>query len=344
MFFFVELLQISLGNRSSFSTMPVDNDWISLFREAQKQAIVALLSEGLERIPEEQRPTKALLLQWIGLTQMTEATYSLQCKRAKELTLLFAERGYHSSVLKGVGFSQLYPVPEHRQGGDIDLWVNGDRKMIMSWIKDMYSVDLVVWHHVDAKLFDDVSTEIHFHPGWLYNPIHNRRLQCWFNEQIDGQFDVNEKLGFAYPTVRFNAVFSLLHFYHHLIEEGVGIRHIVDYYHILKALPADERSVVLADLKSFGMYKVSSAMMWVLQDVCGLSAEYLLCKPDEKEGKFVLDEIMNGGNFGRYRKDSCRRNTVSRLFSILPHYPKEVLWVVPWKLWHKCWRMKNISL
>ena len=341
---FIELLQISIGNRDCLSRLPSPSEWSSLFQEAQKQAVVALLSEGLERLPEEQHPPKALLLQWICLRQLTENTYYLQRTRAKELTLLFAEKGCESSVLKGVGFSQLYPVPEHRQVGDIDLWVNDDRKKIMSWIKDMYSVDLVVWHHVDAKIFDDVSTEIHFHPGWLYNPTHNRNLQRWFNKQKDDQFEVNEKLGFAYPTVRFNAIFSLIHFYHHLIEEGVGIRHIVDYYYILKLLSLDERLAVMADLESLGMNKVTGAMMWVLQEVCGLSSEYILCNPDEKEGKFVLDEVMYGGNFGQYRKDSRRRNTVSRLFSMLLHYPKEVLWVVPWKLWHKCWRLKNARI
>jgi hypothetical protein len=213
--------------------------------------------------------------------------------------------------------------------------------VIINWLKSRYSIEGAVWHHVDAKIFDDVSTEIHFHPGWLYNPIHNKRLQRWFDRQTNGQFDVNEMLGFAYPTVRFNAVFSLVHFYHHLIDEGVGIRHVVDYFFILKALPFDERSMVLAELKSFGMYKVSATMMWLLQDVCNLSSDYFLCEPDEKEGRFVLDDMMSGGNFGHYRKDSRRRNTVARMFSLLPHFPKEVLWVVPWKLWHKCWRLVN---
>lgn len=103
----------------------------------------------------------------------------------------------------------------------------------MEWLRSQYEVDHIVWHHVDAKNFDDVETEIHFHPGWLYNPKYNKRLLRWFYEQKGKQFEVDEKLGFAYPTIELNIVFALVHLYHHLIEEGVGIRHIVDCYYLL---------------------------------------------------------------------------------------------------------------
>lgn len=335
---FIELLQIALGNRDTLSRIPEREEWTSLLVEAKKQTVVSLLLRGLERLSPSQRPPQEVLLRWIGTGQMEAEAYTLQCKRARELTQRLTAASYKSCVLKGVGLSQLYPTPEHRIGGDIDLWVEGNRKEIMTWLNQQCVVNHVLWHHVDAKFFEDIPTEIHFHPCWLYNPFYNKRLQRWFDACKESQMQVDENLGFVYPTVQFNAVYSLVHFYHHLIEEGIGFRHIVDYYYIVKALPVDERSSVLAELKSFGMYKVMAAMMWVLQVACGLSSAYLLCESDEKEGRFLQDEIMRGGNFGHYRKDSRSRNSTSRMFALLPHYPKEVLWIVPWKLWHKGWR------
>ena len=211
----------------------------------------------------------------------------------------------------------------------------------MAWLRSQCKVDHVLWHHVDAKFFDDVPTEIHFHPCWLYNPFYNRRLQKWFEACKESKMQVDEKLGFAYPSVQFNAVYSVVHFYHHLIEEGVGLRHVVDYYYVLKSLPLTAYENTMRVLERLGMKRITSAMMWVLKEVCGMSEEYLLCEPDEKEGRFLLDEIMRGGNFGHYRKDFRRRNSANRMFALLPHYPNEVLWVVPWKLWHKCWRWLN---
>ena len=75
--------------------------------------------------------------------------------------------------------------------------------------------------------------------------------------------------------------------------------------------------------------------------MCGARDGLLLCEPNEKEGRFLLDEIMRGGNFGHYRKDNRKRNSVARMCALLPHYPREVLWMAPWKLWHKGWRMVN---
>ena len=337
----VELVRVALGTLDRLSRMPSNEEWERMYLMCQQQAIAGVVLDGLDRLPAEQRPPQLLLLQWIGDLQQIEATYSLQCQRAKELQDVFQQIGSHSSVLKGIGFSQFYPTPEHRQGGDIDLWVDGERKAIMEWLRSQFDVVHVVWHHVDAKIFDDVETEIHFHPGWLYNPIFNKRLQRWFNVQKNHQFEVNENLGFVYPTVRFNAVFALVHLYHHLIEQGVGIRHILDYYYILKSLPSEERLDVLNDLKRFGMMNIAKAVMWVLQEVCGMSREYLLCEPSEKEGRFLLDEILRGGNFGNYRSDSRKRNSAARMFALLPHYPSEVLWVVPWKCWHWCWRIRH---
>ena len=334
---FIELLQVSLGARDSLTSVPSIQEWVGMLKEAQRQAIVGVLTVGLERLPQEQRPPQQLLLQWIGISQQIETTYFLQCHRAKELTTMFKESGYDSCVLKGICFSQLYPNPPRRQGGDIDLWVKGGRREIVAWLKNRYEVEHMLWHHIDAKIFDDVPTEIHYHPCWMYNPFCNHRLQKWFDAQATEQMVVDDKLGFGCPSVAFNAVYSLVHSYHHLIEEGLGMRHIIDYYYILKALPVEHHSSVVDLLGRFGLFKLAEAIMWILQDVCGIPSEYLLCKPNEKEGRFLLDEITRGGNFGHYRNDNRLRNSVGRLMALLPHYPREVLWVVPWKMWHRCW-------
>ena len=332
---------MSLGSREALSRVPGSVEWGGLFVEAQRQSVVGVLMDGLERLPAGQKPAKQLLLQWIGYVQLTEASYVLQCERAKELTSIFLKAGYNCCVLKGVGLAQLYPYPERRQCGDIDLWVNGDRKAILKWLKEQYTVEHVLWHHADVKMFEDVVTEIHYHAGWMYDPFRNHQLQKWFESEMDAQMVIDEKLGFAYPTVRFNAVYALAHLYHHLIEEGVGLRHVADYYYVLRALPADERVAVMNDLNKLGMRRLARGMMWVLADVCGMSADYLLCEPDAGEGRFLRDEIMSGGNFGRYRTDNRLRNSAARLWALLPHYPCEAIWILPWKLWHKCWRLLN---
>lgn len=82
-------------------------------------------------------------------------------------------------------------------------------------------------------------------------------------------------------------------------------------------------------------------MMWVLKEACGMSSENMLCEPNEIEGNFLLCEIMAGGNFGKSRTDGLNRNSLSRYRVMVQHYPSEVLWMIPWKVWHKGWRIMN---
>ena len=52
---------------------------------------------------------------------------------------------------------------------------------------------------------------------------------------------------------------------------------------------------IMRTLSSFGMKKFAEAVMYVLQTVFAMPDEYLICLPNEKEGKFLLDEIMQAG-------------------------------------------------
>lgn len=342
---FFELLQVALGTREKLSRVPTAAEWNDLYNESERQAVVGVMLGGLERLPQEQLPPLELKLQWIGMVQMMEAEYKVHCERAKELTSRFRSVGFKSCVLKGVGMAQYYPVPERRQCGDIDLWVDGRRKDVMAWLRSQYKIGLVTWHHVDAEFFEDVPVEVHVHPTWLYGPLRNRHLQAFFDRIREAQIVVDKKLGFAYPSVKFNAVYSLIHTFHHVVEEGIGLRHIVDYYYVLRQVQEFKGSRVQEDTLRFisriGLGKFLGAMMWLMKDVCEAADEMLLCEPDEREGRFLLNEVMEGGNFGKYRTDNLKHNSAARVFTLLPHYPNEVLWVVPWKCWHKCWRMVN---
>ncbi len=351
---FHELLQVSLGTRDWMSRVPNDAQWETLFEESSRQAVTGVLLSGIERLPQEQRPPIDLLLEWIGEVLITEETNKLHQKRARELTAKFLSVGFRSCVLKGVGTGLLYLLPLRRQCGDIDIWVGGRRKDVMAWLRSQCEIGHREWHHVEAKLFEDVSVEVHFHPIWLYNPWYNRRLQRWFREkkaeQMVGNNEFNE-FGFNYPTAEFNVVYSLVHTFHHLMDEGVGLRHVIDYFYIIKKFHTEctESTEIVAALQRFGLIRFLGAMMYVMKEACGMASEYLLCMPDEKAGKFLLDEIMLAGNFGQYDERIVRpedeghvhRNArkFRRQLRFLKYYPGEVLCAPIWKTWHWCWRL-----
>lgn len=342
---FLELLQVSLGTRDKLSRVPNTREWEEMYEEAERQAIIGLLLNGLECLLPEQLPSIEVKLQWIGEAQIIEQTSLQHQKRAGELTTRFRKVGFHSCILKGLSAANRYTSPLRRDNGDIDFWTNGKRKDVMLWLREQCPIGNILWHHADAQFFDDVKTEIHFHPSWLYDPVHNYRLQRWFKQQsfVQMKKSATEK-GYVCTSASFDVVYQLAHILHHIMDEGVGLRHIIDYYYVIYELKkADEKvkEEVLCVIKSVGLWRLFGGMMWMLHHVCGMSLAYLLGKPDEKEGNYLLKEVIQGGNFGHYREDGQHRNSVARMWALLPHYPREVLWIVPWKMWHRTWMVLN---
>ena len=95
-----ELLQVAIGTRSEFSSAPTADDWSRLFQFAKKQAMIGVLFSAIERLPQEQRPPKAMLMEWFGLAEYIKRQNALLNKRAGEITEKMAADGYRSVVMK----------------------------------------------------------------------------------------------------------------------------------------------------------------------------------------------------------------------------------------------------
>lgn len=350
---FVELVQVALGNKSTLSIVPSEGEWHEIYKMAKKQALMGLLFSAIEKLNEKDKtamPPMSLFYQWAGVVLNTETQNKRLNEAAEHLTRIFKNGGLRCCVLKGQGISRLYSQPLRRLPGDIDLWVEGSRENVLKFLKDScYGLGLVVIHHVEARIIGGVETEIHFIPVYAYNPFLHCRLQRYFRLHADEQFsNIDKELGFAYPTLRFNAVYILAHIYIHFLYEGIGLRQIVDYYYVLKNLDDGSRNQVTTDIKKVGLLKFAGAVMFVLQRVCGMDDNSLVTKPDDKRGTLLLDEIMVGGNFGKYddrlksrdEKNLILFNLVSlrRQLRFLRYYPMDIISIPFFKVWHWCWR------
>lgn len=80
----------------------------------------------------------------------------------------------------------------------------------------------------------------------------------------------------------------------------------MDYFYLLKNTGFD-RPKMGNKIESLGMGKFNRAMMWVLHHELGLDEKYLTAKPDKKRGMLLMDEIIEGGNFGRYDQRQEKR-------------------------------------
>ena len=348
---FFLMLQFAVGKH--INTIHIkDNDWHSIYEIATKQSLRGILMEGIQNLSEidsSQKPPLTLLYECIGIAEHIKRQNKLMDERSAMLTRILKSWGYDSCILKGQGVARLYPKPELRQSGDIDIWVNGSRDEAVKALKGhnigLSYIDYVNCH---AWFFNDAEVEVHFKPTWMYNPFTDRKVQKWIVLNKAAQMaNYDNEAKFCYPTIEFNLVFSLIHIYRHVFQEGIGLRQLMDYYFILINSTSEERTNAYATLCSFGMKKFVGAVMYVLCIVFDVDETLLLCEQN-KEGKFLLNEIMRGGNFGkfdnRHEAISVDNKLQHGLFNVkrnlryLKHYPCEVLWMPLWKVWHWYWR------
>ena len=123
MIHFFELLQVALGTRDKLSRDPNSKQWEGMLNESDRQTITGVMLDGIERLPQEQRPPIDTLLEWIGVVQIIEKQSKVMNQRSAEVIRMFEDAGFEACVLKGQGNALMYPVPERRQPGDIDVWV-----------------------------------------------------------------------------------------------------------------------------------------------------------------------------------------------------------------------------
>ena len=334
---FFQLVRIALGARPSFEAAPSEAEWDGLYRQAGEQSVSSVLFQALDVLPEEQMPTRDQCRRWMMDRTKAVRRNALADQRTRELTAIFTEAGYKSAVLKGQGVARMYPDPTLRQSGDIDLWVPGGREKILSYLKGRWPLRRPVYHHVEVKFFEDIEVEVHFLPAFMYNPFRNRKLQRWFDAQA-AEWDMagGEDSGFRYPKPAFAAVFSLLHISKHIINEGVGLRQVMDHHYIMRALSDTERETVRRLSDSLGLTRLGAALAYVEQTLFGSAGCPELFAPDPRRGARLLEDILLSGNFGH--ADSRKGGLAARFFRFVTDYPSEVLWSPFWKAWHLAWR------
>lgn len=331
---------------------------------------------------------------WLGTAALIQQQNQKVNKQCVEVCNKLQEAGFKCSILKGQGIAQLYNegprtkderqdesnfLAMFRQSGDIDVWVDGGMKKAIAWAKKEYGD--VEFDYINAHLpmYKDTEVELHWRVQSLDNLWKNKKLQRWLEEHkkelLNTTADLPDGAGsIPVPSPTFNSFYVLLHCYHHMFTEGLGLRQVMDYYFVLQSRrPTPTPSLnsegnLETTLREFGMLKFAKAMMWVLQHVFeenNVDEErrtknedskdnwrerypWMIVEPDENEGRFLLKELMLNGNFGhfdkRVKKVSKNKKiqsvwtNIQHTFHLASHYPSECFWNPIWIAWHFVWK------
>lgn len=355
--FFHTLLSFSLDSNNSAPTEALTaGEWSELYRIAEKQNVTALLTSGIEGLENNLRPPNILIRQWIISAEMIRNRNIIMNKTSQQIQEKLSEDGIRSCLLKGQGVASYYPDPYKRMSGDIDLWIDCDRKEFVSYIRERFPKCSIKYKDIDILTDNGIEVEFHFIPAIFYNYFHNARLLKFFRENKEEQFSNivhigSEKLPVCAPTCNFNRIYLLIHLFSHYLYEGIGLRQFVDYYLLLKKeFTEEEKAQYVKTISTLGLSKFAAAVMYVLTRCFGMKDNLLPVSPDANEGKLLLKEIMHGGNFGIYNVNNKNIKPYSaaaffqhtaRNARYIKSYPAEVISTPIFKVWHYCYRKSN---
>jgi hypothetical protein len=290
-------------NLNHDTEMPAVDDWPALIAFAEKQALTGVC------LPNE-RPVnldQTLVLQWIGQVQLIEQRNKLLNARIGQLFEMLENAGFVCCLLKGQGNAEMYPNPLVRCSGDIDVWIDAKKECVYQYVRQLCPDAEESFKHIHFPVFKDAPVDAHTTPLRFYSRHFRKRLNRWIETNKAEQFAHKIKLTgnekeVNVPTERFNAIYQMGHMLIHTFDEGLGLRQVVDYFYVLKGIESTNRehAELAVLLRKVGMYKFARGIMWIESQVLGLPVARCLVEPDEKLGMKLLEDILEGGNYGHH--------------------------------------------
>jgi hypothetical protein len=208
-------------------------------------------------------------------------------------------------MMKGQGTGALYPNPLHRCCGDIDVYVGKEGlKVFHAAYKELQYQCYKIGRDNNVYIDEGVHIECHYRMAHFYSPLYALRLaqilKVWFPSKcVLRTIACKTNILVPVPPAWYEAVFSVIHFSHHLRVEGIGLRHLCDWYVLTHNQTFDEDKY-RKYLSVFGEVHTERAMMEL--------AEYILRATDKlssKDARIIEEEMLYGGNFGKYHTDGA---------------------------------------
>ena len=215
-----------------------EEEWAALFQISGRQGVLAIVYDAVAQLPKELQPPRNIKLKWALSTELIEERYKKQENLIIQLGAFYAQHGIRMMLLKGYGLSIYYPVPKHRECGDVDIWLYGEQKRADKLLHDIKGVDIDEdKHHHTTFVLNGIMIEnhydflnVHAHPS---NKQIEAELQRLSRKESSHTIKVNDQIVHI-PSANLNALFILRHAAAHFSAAEINIRHLLDWMLFIK--------------------------------------------------------------------------------------------------------------
>ena len=220
------------------------DEWKECYQLAARQGVMALAWDGVVNLSTSLQPPKALKLTWGMAVDAYEKKYARYCRTVQELSDFYAGHGVMAVQLKGVGFSACYPIPSHREGGDIDIYTfSADVRRMSDKEANRLADTLMEEQGIEVDMHSPKHSNFYYkgvpienHKNFLnvewyksapsMNALLHQVLAPQTTELLGGECRIST------PSPAFNTVFIAYHAAQHY-GGGLALHHLCDWAAIL---------------------------------------------------------------------------------------------------------------
>lgn len=336
---FFTLLRSAIWNTvPKLPRTPSKKEWEEIAELSKEQTVIGIMMDAIAKLPEEQRPEIKLRMQWIIQQKRIEDMNARMNSVLKSIFCDLKEKGIKAFLLKGQGVAQNYIQPQHRQCGDIDIYIPGE--YINEAISYFESIGCKIENNSASYQIETVykNTVIELHKKSA--AYYTRKLQKKYDETSAAIIN-KEKASVNIDGIDIEVLpymadaFQLLsHMKRHIYSSGIALRQICDWvYFVYNHQNKLKKECFIKNIKALQLYETYKSVMAIAIDYLGLPKEFAMCSITDKDkhlAKKVLNLIMTYGNFGHYGEHNTT-NTKQE-------YLKAYMWKV-----RNCIRFRKIA-
>lgn len=346
-----------------------------LLRLAREQSLAGILCRQLMasgvRLGENIVPHTFALLQTVKRQNQQKNV------QAAWLCRTFQKEGIRMLVMKGQTMSALYPDPFVRQSGDIDFYIHpSDWERACLLVRRLLAEegngmpddlkDTNSDKHIEFRL-DDIQYEMHrrllsfnrlkYQRYWECNVV-PAIWECITTVQVPLDTEGKEYADIPTLSPTYNALYTFIHLFHHLIIEGVGLRQFCDWMMVLERhVDAIDASLLQTHLRGLGLENAYCEMGTLLTDHLGLPEQHFpfpLTEGNRVRLSSLWTNVLDRGNFGQNKSgDYVQPNGVLHGLQHLIHIagqqrlfwryaPGEVLMCIPMMFRWWCVKLRRM--
>lgn len=286
-------------------------DWQEINRLAEEQAVVGLVTAGLEHVRDVKVPQE-VLLQFVGQALLIEQQNLTMNSLIKKLVEDMRHAGIYALLVKGQGIALCYERPLWRSSGDVDFYLS-----------DTYYTKAKYFFHSLVESFDPDNKTIK-HININYGPwvveIHANQhtgLSIGIDKELDKiHYDLFNcgnirccmfgKTQVFLPAINNDIIIVFTHFIKHFFKGGLGIRQICDWCRLLWTFrDSIDKRLLEERLNAMRLGTEWKAFAAFAVEYLGAPSDFMPLYSNDarwkKKARRIKDFILEVGNFGHNR-------------------------------------------